>query len=105
MGGKEIRQAKKENGEKLCKHLEGVHDFKPSKETKRSKMEEGKMIFKEIMTPGHSFYYDEEMDEFMFNGQSVTAEVQWMAQSYINHDFKRLGFILGHAIDAHAYTD
>jgi len=40
----------------------------------------------------------------MFNGQSVSKEMDWMTQAYITQDYKRLGFLLGHAIDKHAWS-
>lgn len=76
--GKELKTAKSQ-GTKLCKHLEGVHDFKPTKENKARKIEEGKMIFNEIIHSETSFHYDKGTQEFMFNAQSVSREVGWMA--------------------------
>jgi hypothetical protein len=84
--------------------LEGVHDFEPTRENKHKKIEEGKMIFKEIMNPTTSFHFDQQTGEYMFNNQSVSQEVEWMANAYITQDFKRMGFLLGHTIDKHAWS-
>ena len=40
----------------------------------------------------------------MFNGQSISQEMDWMTTSYINHDYKKLGFIMGDTIDKHAWS-
>lgn len=65
--GKELKDYRTTTGQKLCKHLEGVHDFKPTKENKQKKIEEGKMIFREIMNPTTSFHFDQQTGEYMFN--------------------------------------
>lgn len=62
------------------------------------------MIFKELLNPTTTFGFNEDTQEFMFNGQSISQEMDWMTTSYINHDYKKLGFIMGDTIDKHAWS-
>jgi hypothetical protein len=56
----------------------------------------------ELSNKDTGFYYNPVDEAFMFNAQDVTSEVGWMIGSFIQDDFRQLGFLFGNAIDRHA---
>ena len=45
--------------------------------------------------------YDDKKGEYILNGANITEEVGWMVDSYISHDFNKLGFLLGDIFYTH----
>jgi len=97
---KEMQHDFNETGEKPCEHLAII---KPSEKVIKAKIDEQKIIMRELSNPKTGFFYEPVDHKFMFNAQDISQEVGWMASSFINDDFRQLGFLFGNAIDKHAY--
>jgi hypothetical protein len=56
---------------------------------------------REIMDPAYTLSFKngkDEYGEYSFNGNDISAEVQWIAESYIQQDFNKMGYLLAHTI-------
>lgn len=39
-----------------------------------------------------------EYGSYTFNGNDISSEVQWIAESYVQQDFNKMGFLLAHTL-------
>ena len=60
-----------------------------------------KYAIKEIMDPNYTLKFldgPQEYGKYMFNGNDISAEAQWIAESYVKQDFNKMGFLLAHTL-------
>lgn len=55
----------------------------------------------EIMDPKYTLKFKDGVElygAYTFNGNDISAEVQWIAESYVQQDFNKMGFLLAHTL-------